>query len=77
MSHNMINRELVKTEIDLIQEQYLEILYQFIKTLQKAKTNNPPPQSSLMSKLKQVKIQAPSDFTKNIDVYLNGEKDVE
>ncbi len=38
------------------------------------KTNNPPPQSNLMSKLKQVKIQEPSDFTKNIDVYLNGEK---
>jgi hypothetical protein len=76
MSHNMVNRELVKTEIDFIQEQYLDILYQFIKTLQKAEINNPR-QSSLMSKLKQVKIQAPSDFAKNIDVYLNGEKDVE
>ncbi len=40
------------------------------------KTNNPP-KYSLMSKLKQVKIHAPSDFTKNLDVYVNGEKDVE
>ncbi|RKZ53505.1 MAG: hypothetical protein DRR16_06285 [Candidatus Parabeggiatoa sp. nov. 3] len=33
--------------------------------------------SSLMSKLKQIKIQAPKDFAKNIDAYLNGEKNVE
>jgi len=29
-----------------------------------------------MSKLKQIKIHAPSDFAINIDAYLNGEKNV-
>jgi len=71
MENTLITRELVKAEIDLIQEQYLEILYKFLKTLQPPQDNHP---SSLMSKLKTVKIHAPSDFAQNIDAYLNGEK---
>ncbi len=70
----IITRENVKLEIDLIQEQYLEVLYKFIKTLQPTQDIS---QSSLMSKLKTVKIHAPSDFSENIDAYLNGEKHVE
>lgn len=71
---SMITRELVKTEVDLILESDLEVLYKFIKTLQQPQKTQP---SSLMSKLKQVKIQAPSDFAQNIDAYLNGEKSLE
>jgi hypothetical protein len=70
----MITKELLKTEIDQIQEQYLEVLYKFIKTLQQPQNIHQP---SLMSKLKQIKIHAPSDFAKNIDAYLNGAKNVE
>lgn len=36
-----------------------------------------PPQKnpeSLFSRLRQIKISAPSDFSENIDAYLNGEK---
>jgi hypothetical protein len=32
--------------------------------------------SSLFSRLKQIKISAPRDFSENIDAYLNGEKNV-
>lgn len=28
----------------------------------------------ILSKLKEIKIQAPEDFSQNIDLYLNGEK---
>jgi hypothetical protein len=70
----MMTRENIKAEIDLIQEQYLEVLYKFIKTLQPTPDI---PQSSLMSKLKTVKIHAAPDFSQNIDAYLNGEKYVE
>jgi hypothetical protein len=31
---------------------------------------------SLLSRLKQIKISAPSDFSENLDAYLNGEKDL-
>ena len=32
--------------------------------------------NSLLSRLKQIKITAPSDFSENLDAYLNGEKNV-
>jgi hypothetical protein len=32
------------------------------------------PQASLLSQLRQIKISAPTDFSGNIDAYLNGEK---
>jgi hypothetical protein len=35
-----------------------------------------PEVSSLFSRLKQIKISAPPDFSENIDAYLNGEKNV-
>ena len=72
----MITRENVKAEIDWVQEQYLEVLYKFIKTLQSSDSSDKK-HHSLMSKLKTVEIHAPSDFAENIDAYLNGEKRVE
>jgi hypothetical protein len=37
---------------------------------------NPKPiaASSIFSRLKQIKISAPQDFSENLDAYLNGEK---
>ncbi|OCQ92416.1 hypothetical protein BCD67_07075 [Oscillatoriales cyanobacterium USR001] len=37
-----------------------------------------PPQNndSLFSRLREIKISAPADFSENIDAYLNGEKNV-
>jgi hypothetical protein len=32
--------------------------------------------TSLLARLKQIKISAPSDFAENLDAYLNGEKNV-
>ena len=68
----MVTKNALKEEIDTVDEQYLEVLYKFIKTLQVEK-----PESSLMAKLKRIKIQAPADFSENIDAYLTGEKYVE
>jgi hypothetical protein len=34
------------------------------------------PTESLFSRLKQIKISAPADFSENLDAYLNGEKNV-
>jgi hypothetical protein len=38
--------------------------------------NQPEASSSLFSRLKQIKISAPPDFSENLDAYLNGEKNV-
>jgi len=35
-----------------------------------------PDNNSLLSRLRQIKISAPADFSENIDNYLNGEKHV-
>jgi len=66
----MVTKELLKSEIDAVDTQYLDTLYRIIKSLQQ---QNPPPQG-LMAKLKTVKISAPKDFSENIDAYLSGEK---
>jgi len=38
--------------------------------------DEPIESGSLFSRLKQIKISAPPDFSENLDAYLNGEKDV-
>jgi len=41
-----------------------------------APIDQPEATSSLFSRLKQIKISAPPDFSENLDAYLNGEKNV-
>lgn len=69
----VITKNNLKSEIDSVDDQYLDILYKFIKTLQKTEKK----ELSLMAKLKGIKIQASADFSENIDAYLTGEKHVE
>jgi hypothetical protein len=38
--------------------------------------DQPEASSSLFSRLRQIKISAPPDFSENLDTYLNGEKSV-
>ena len=71
----MITKETIKSEVERVPEDRLAELYQVVKTF----TESQPPSSkpSLMSKLKNVRISAPPDFSENIDLYLTGEKIVE
>ena len=41
-----------------------------------AAIDEPIASNSLLSRLKQIKIAAPPDFSENLDAYLNGEKNV-
>ena len=84
----MINREQLKREIDTIDDAYLEALHRIILSLQQPpqtdisenRSNSSQDESqsetSLLSKLKQIKISAPADFSENIHDYLTGEKNV-
>lgn len=65
-------RQLIDEEISKLEEEQLEELYEIVKNFSRPKTNN-----SLFSKLKQVKIEGPVDFSANVDLYLNGEKNID
>ena len=71
----MTIKELVEAEIEQLEEDQLDELYQLIRTLVQSK--KPAAKPSLMSKLQQVKIDAPADFAANFDFYASGEKHVQ
>ena len=59
----------------VLEEEQLNDLYQMIRALVQSKETAAAP--SLMSKLQQVKIDAPADFATNFDLYASGEKHVQ
>lgn len=71
----MTNKEKIYAEIDSISEEYFDELYLLIKKF--AETKPVPNKPTFMSKLKCIEIDAPEDFTANLDLYLSGEKSVE
>ena len=71
----MITKETIKSEVERVPEDRLAELYQVVKTFTESQPSSSKP--SLMSKLKNVRISAPPDFSENIDLYLTGEKIVE
>jgi CRISPR/Cas system CSM-associated protein Csm2 small subunit len=71
-----VTKEAVKREIDKVPVEKLNVLYKYIKDLSRVKPKKKN-KESLMANLRKVKIEAPQDFSRNIDLYLNGEKTVE
>jgi hypothetical protein len=71
----MATKEEIKSEIEKVPEERLAELYQVVKSFTQSKPKCS--ESSLMSKLRRVRISAPPDFSENIDLYLTGEKTVE
>jgi hypothetical protein len=71
----MVTKEEIKSEIEKVPDERLPELYHLVKNFTRPK--NASSESSLMSKLKNVRISAPPDFSENIDLYLTGEKKVE
>ncbi len=65
----MTTKELVQAEIERVSDEHLDELYQLVKRFAEAK--QPAHKPSLMSRLKQIKIEAPEDFAANLDSYTN------
>ncbi|MDB9307304.1 hypothetical protein PN471_01250 [Aphanizomenon sp. CS-733/32] len=63
----MTTKELIQAEIDKIPEQELNELYQLIKDFTNKKNST---KKGILSQLKQIKIQGPTDFSVNFDKYL-------
>lgn len=69
----MTTKEKILQELDNLNEEELEALYQlvqqFLQTWQEKAA-----QPSLLERLSQIQIDGPEDFAQNIDLYLAGEK---
>lgn len=69
----MTLKELIYAEINKIEENNLDELYEFVKQFASTKSKTKI-KSGVLSKLKRIKIQAPVDFAADIDLYMSGEK---
>jgi len=72
----MTLKELIYAEINKVEEDNLDELYEFVKKFANAKSTAKP-KTGILSKLKRIKIQAPVDFATNIDQYMSGEKNLD
>ncbi len=71
----MVTKEEIKSEIERVPEERLTELYQIVRRFTQSKPTSSNP--TLMSKLRRIRINAPPDFSENIDLYLSGEKTIE
>ncbi len=68
----MTIREKLVQKVQNLPEDSLTKVYEFVETIE-----NADEKPSLMQQLRQIKIQAPKDFSRNIDLYMSGEKKIE
>jgi len=66
----MVTRELIHSEIDRLSAEDLDELYKLIRQL--ARTKHKSRKKGALSRIKQVKISAPKDFSVNHDLYIAG-----
>jgi hypothetical protein len=67
-----MTKELIKAEIDRVDEERLDELYDLVRRFARGKGSKEKP--TLMDRLKEIEIDAPEDFATHFDLYLNGEK---
>lgn len=70
----MTKREAIQAELDSLTEEELATVLTVVKDLARAKEHVTGTKPGLLSKLKRVKIDAPEDFSANLDLYMSGEK---
>jgi hypothetical protein len=73
----MTLKELIKAEVDEVPEERLDELHHLIQNFKEEAPGQRAARPSLMSRLKRIKIDAPEDFSANLDLYLSGEKSVD
>jgi len=71
----MTTKERIQAEIEHVSdEKDLDELYKLVKDFAESRRNSP---HSLMSKLRSISINGPTDFSANFDQYASGEKRAE
>lgn len=71
----MTTKERIQAEIDRLSEEDLEKLYELIRDF--VQTGPQTNKQTFMSKLLEIQIDAPEDFSENLDAYVNGEKSID
>lgn len=65
----MTTLDLIQAKLIQLDESNLQQIYAFIENI--SQPHSATAQPGLLSKLRQIQIDAPSDFSENIDQYLN------
>ena len=65
-------REEIIIKVQNLPESVLPEVYKVVEKLEEKEK-----QPGLLRRLQKIKIEAPRDFSRNIDLYLNGEKSIE
>jgi len=73
----MTTKEKIIAEIEKIPEKHMDKLYKLIKDFETTSDKNGKSGQNLMAKLRQIKIQAPPDFSMQVGLYDIDEKDAE
>ncbi|HZH89309.1 MAG TPA: hypothetical protein VEX70_01690 [Pyrinomonadaceae bacterium] len=71
----MITKETIKSEIEKVPEERLDELFRVVRTFTTVRPASDG--QSFLAKLKKIRIDAPADFSANLDQYLNGEKSID
>lgn len=69
----MSTKELLLSQIETMSQAELEELYMMVTVFLQSKQNKPS-EPTFLERLSQIQIDGPEDFAENIDLYLNGEK---
>ncbi len=70
----MVTKEIIKSEIERVPKERLEELYEVVKVYSRTETARNG--GALFSKLTNITIDGPEDFSENLDLYLSGEKTI-
>jgi hypothetical protein len=68
-------KQRIQAKLDRVPEADLDELDALIESFLETKTPAPS-KPGILSRLKQISIDAPEDFSANLDQYMNGEKDL-
>lgn len=71
----MSTKELLLSKIETMSQAELEELYTMVTEFLQSKQNKPSA-PAFLERLSQIQINGPEDFAENIDLYLNGEKQI-
>ena len=72
----MTTKDKIIEQLSGLDEAGLTEVHAVVRRLTERKPESPP-QESIMAKLRKIKINAPPDFSKNLDLYLTGEKTID
>ncbi|MDQ3633876.1 MAG: hypothetical protein M3405_05110 [Acidobacteriota bacterium] len=68
----MTIREKLVEKVQNLPEESLSKVYEFVENIEETDETE-----GLLKRLRKIKIQGPKDFSRNIDLYLSGEKKIE